>query len=151
MNLTINRRKTYTSGSQVTDLFNRSNKGNCAACHPSSSDDPATSPLFTDFSYDNLGVPANPASPFLNQDPQFNPDGSSFVGLGIGGVLGDAAEYGKFKVPTLRNIAVTAPYMHNGIFTTLEHVVHFYNTRVQMALCRKSPTMSTWMSWATWA
>ena len=36
---------------------------------------------------------------------------------------------GKMKVPTLRNIAITSPYMHNGVFTTLEEVVHFYNTR----------------------
>jgi len=38
-------------------------------------------------------------------------------------------ENGKFRVPTLRNVAVTAPYMHNGIFKTLRLVVAFYNTR----------------------
>ncbi len=40
-----------------------------------------------------------------------------------------ASEYGKFKVPTVRNVEVTAPYMHNGYFSSLRAVVDFYNTR----------------------
>ena len=43
--------------------------------------------------------------------------------------LRDPEEYGKFRVPTLRNIALTAPYGHNGYFKTLEEIVHFYNVR----------------------
>jgi cytochrome c peroxidase len=111
------------------DLFNRADKGNCAACHPSTSDSPETPILFTDFSYDNLGVPANPDSPFLTQDPEFNPDGVTFVDFGLGGELGDITENGKFKVPTLRNIALTGPYMHNGVYNTLEQVLDFYSDR----------------------
>jgi len=111
------------------DLFNREDKGNCAACHPSISDDPAIPALFTDFSYDNLGVPANPNSPFLSQDPEFNPDGVGFVDFGLGSVLSNVAENGKFKVPSLRNINLTAPYMHNGVFDTLEEVLNFYSER----------------------
>ena len=49
--------------------------------------------------------------------------------LGLGAFLGDSAEFGKFRVPTLRNIALTAPYGHNGYFKTLEEIVHFYNVR----------------------
>ena len=79
--------------------------------------------------YDNLGVPKNPDNPFYTLSPEHNPDGANWVDLGLGGVLGDAAENGKFKVPTLRNIANTAPYMHNGVLGSLEQVVHFYNTR----------------------
>ena len=111
------------------DLFNRADKGNCAACHPSTGDSPETPALFTDFSYDNLGVPANPDSSFLTQDPEFNPDGVAFVDFGLGGELGEIAENGKFKVPTLRNIALTGPYMHNGVFKTLEQVLDFYSDR----------------------
>jgi len=73
------------------DLFNRVDKGNCAACHPSTGNSPETPPLFTDFSYDNLGVPANPDSPFLTQALEHNPDGTSFVDFGLGGELGDVA------------------------------------------------------------
>jgi cytochrome c peroxidase len=51
------------------------------------------------------------------------------VDLGIGGVVKKPEENGKFRVPTLRNVAVTTPYMHNGIFKTLRQVVLFYNTR----------------------
>lgn len=58
-----------------------------------------------------------------------NPDGINFIDLGLGGVLADPARNGEFRVPTLRNIANTAPYMHNGIFNTLSEVVNFYNRR----------------------
>ncbi|MDH5633306.1 MAG: c-type cytochrome [Gammaproteobacteria bacterium] len=109
-------------------LFEDEKKGNCAACHPSRPDNGAA-PLFTDFSYDNLGVPANPASPFYTQDPQFNADGKRYIDTGLGKILNDATGNGKFKVPTLRNIALTAPYMHNGVFGSLREVVEFYNAR----------------------
>lgn len=110
-------------------LFNDPAKGNCAACHPSAVSEDGQPPLFTDFTYDNIGIPRNPRSRFYTQEPRFNPDGQAYVDLGLGGALGDPAEYGKFKVGSLRNIAVTGPYMHNGFFTNLEDVVHFYNTR----------------------
>jgi cytochrome c peroxidase len=43
--------------------------------------------------------------------------------------LNDANENGKFRTPTLRNVALTVPYMHNGVFNTLTEVVDFYNRR----------------------
>jgi cytochrome c peroxidase len=110
-------------------LFDDPDKGNCAACHPSRPGPDGSPPLFTDFTYDNLGVPRNPANPFLYMAEEFNPDGADFVDLGLGGILGEPAENGKFRVPTLRNMAATAPYLHNGIFNTLREVVVFYNTR----------------------
>ena len=85
--------------------------------------------LFTNFRYFNIGVPANPDSPFLNLDSTLNPDGQAFIDLGLGAVVNDDAENGKFRVPTLRNVGITAPYMHNGVFNTLQEVVDFYNTR----------------------
>jgi cytochrome c peroxidase len=101
-------------------LYNDVNKGNCAACHPSTTIDNSP-PLFTDFTYDNLGVPKNPVI--------LAKKGQDFVDFGLGAIINDVNEKGKFKVPTLRNIDKTAPYFHNGIFKTLREVVNFYNTR----------------------
>lgn len=110
-------------------LFVAESKGNCAACHPHTPLEDGTPALFTDFTYDNLGAPPNPENPFLLLAPEYNPDGLSYRDLGLGAVLGDPGEYGKFRVPTLRNAAVTSPYMHNGVFKSLYQVVSFYNTR----------------------
>jgi cytochrome c peroxidase len=64
--------------------------------------------------------------------PAINNNGLEFpfVDLGLGGVTGNPADNGKFKVPSLRNIALTGPYMHDGRFATLEQVVEFYNSGV---------------------
>ncbi len=117
------------------ELFEREDKGNCAACHPSQPAEDGTPPLFTDFTYDNLGVPKNPHNPFYKLNKASNPDGKKFVDRGLGGFVGLASEDGKFKVPTLRNIALTAPYMHNGYFMTLKGVVDFYNSRDAKPAC----------------
>lgn len=109
-------------------LFENPSKGNCASCHPSQPAADGTPPLFTDFTYDNLGIPKNLQNPFYNQ-PQFNPDGSAFVDRGLGATLSDPSLDGAFKVPTLRNLSKTGPYTHAGYFTTLKSLVHFYNTR----------------------
>lgn len=103
------------------DIFNDTLKGKCAACHPSTPDPLTQAILFTDFTYDNLGVPANPE--LIELDSAYQPD------LGLGATIKQAKENGKFKVPTLRNIANTAPYFHNGVFKTLEEVLDFYNSR----------------------
>ena len=97
-------------------LFNNPNKGNCAACHSTASHDGVTPPLFTDFTYENLGLPANILIPV-------GPD------LGLGGFLNNSAQNGKFKVPTLRNVYRTPPYGHNGYFATLYEVVDYFNSR----------------------
>ena len=110
-------------------LFESEKKGRCAECHPSRPGPNQEPPLFTDFTYDNLGVPKNPENPYYYLLKSLNPDGTKFVDLGLGGVVKKPEENGKFRVPTLRNVAVTAPYMHNGIFKTLRQVVVFYNTR----------------------
>lgn len=122
-------------------LFEDEKKGNCAACHPSQRGPDGAPPLFTDFTYDNLGVPRNPDNPFYKLPPELNPAGERFVDLGLGGALNKRAEDGKFKVPTLRNIALTAPYMHNGYFRTLRGSVVFYNDRDTKPRCA-----SDWVS-----
>jgi len=110
-------------------IFEDEKKGNCAACHPSQPGADGAPPLFTDYTYDNLGVPKNPENPFYLLPPDLNPAGKDFVDSGLGKTLKDPSHNGKFRVPTLRNIAVTGPYMHNGVFKTLFSVVAFYNTR----------------------
>lgn len=116
------------------DLFNAEDKGNCAACHPSEVDQGKV--LFTDFTYDNLGAPANPNNPFNTLDKSLNPDGKYFIDKGLGSGENKAvakkdlaAQVGKFRVPSLRNVAITPPYNHNGVFATLKEVIDFYNSR----------------------
>ena len=121
-------------------LFEREDKGNCAACHPSKPGPNGEAPLFTDFSYDNLGVPRNPDNPFYRLPAKYNPAGELYVDRGLGGALKKASEDGKFKVPTLRNIAITGPYMHNGYFKTLEGLTAFYNDRDVRPQCASNMT-----------
>ena len=125
-------------------LFTIRQKGNCAQCHTVdvASRDPQKS-LFTDFSYRALGLPRSMRIP-KNADP-------AFIDLGlcervpVAGVkpaadikpqvtaakppVTDPAACGLFKTPTLRNITITAPYMHNGFFDSLRDAVAFYATR----------------------
>jgi len=113
-------------------LFEAEDKGNCAACHPSQIGEKGELPLFTDFSYDNLGVPKQSHLPFYAMSKKINPTGKNYVDVGLAenpNIKDAQAQLGKFKVPTLRNIAKTAPYMHNGVFLTLKESVDFYNTR----------------------
>jgi cytochrome c peroxidase len=58
-----------------------------------------------------------------------NPLGTQYIDFGLGEVTNEVAQRGKFRVPTLRNSAVSAPYFHNGSMNTLEEVIHFYNKR----------------------
>ncbi len=101
-------------------LFTDSSKTKCNLCHLSVPTTYASTNkiLFTDFSYDNIGLPKNPLQAGMPVDS----------GLAIF-ERRNPLEVGRFKTPTLRNIAITAPYMHSGIFTTLEEVLDFYNVR----------------------
>jgi cytochrome c peroxidase len=125
---------------QGLNLFN--GKGRCAKCHVSKPGKNGEPPLFTDFSYDNLGLPKNPENPFY-LNTEFNPEGMNWVDPGLGGFLKAAGfpekvyekEWGKHKVPTLRNVDrrptpdFVKAYGHNGYFKSLKDIVHFYNTR----------------------
>jgi cytochrome c peroxidase len=122
-------------------------KGKCVNCHsmtynPDPERFPELKPLFTNFGYQNVGAPPNPDNPYYNLPKGFNPLGKNYVDLALGAVLagrGDPnadvtnasaqKQNGKFKIPSLRNVAVTAPYEHNGVFKTLKDVVRFNNTR----------------------
>jgi cytochrome c peroxidase len=105
-------------------LFTIAQKGNCAVCHTLNPDsrDPRDS-LFTDFGFHALGVPRNPD---LAKEGQFD---LGHCAVQPGGPAANARWCGWFKTPTLRNVALTAPYMHNGRFATLREAVAFYATR----------------------
>jgi len=94
------------------ELFIDRNRANCVSCHS------IENKLFTDYTYANIGLPSN----------KDLPDGIDYGVSQTGFILGKQYT-GQFKVPSLRNVGVTAPYMHNGLFKDLKTVVHFYNTR----------------------
>lgn len=139
-------------------------KGKCARCHAVTAGGEKS--LFTDFTYDNLGIPKNPENPFYTQS-EFNPLGYNWIDLGLGGFLESrldyqryaSANYGKQKVPTLRNVdkwdAVALgrkvkAYSHNGYFKSLESIVHFYNTRDVKPVCPGDYTEAQALAASCW-
>lgn len=91
----------------------------CDGCHTMKYTIPTTTDtvdIFTSYSYANIGLPANPIVPLIEPDK----------GLGYT-IVDDSAQLGKFKIPTLRNVAATAPYGHNGYFPTLKSIIEFKN------------------------
>ena len=105
---------------QGLHLFEDPTKGNCSACHISTPSADGTPALFTDFTYDNIGIPKNPNNPFYTLPAEYNPDGSAVVDIGLGKTTGDPDTNGQFKVGTLRDISLTGPYGHSGYFDTLQ-------------------------------
>ena len=118
--------------------------GKCKLCHIAG----GQHALFTDFTFDNLGVPKNPENPFYD-NLEFNPLVDLWVDTGLGGFLKAVGypeevyslEWGKHKVPTLRNVDLRSfpgfvkAYAHNGYFKSLEGIVNFYNTRDVKPVC----------------
>ena len=86
------------------NVFMDENRGDCFHCHGNE-----FNPLWTNNGFHNNGLD------------------SSFEDLGLGGFTGDPLDYGKFKSPSLRNLAYTAPYMHDGRFATLDEVINHYS------------------------
>jgi cytochrome c peroxidase len=153
----------FTSQEQAGyDLFR--GKAQCNTCHRDGG--PGEDPLFTDFTASNIGVPTNPRLPYLAETQPdtlgyiANPVGSSFVDGGVGSFLtkghplsqpsiADARwvkfapeNQARFQVPTLRNVdkrpypTFVKAYGHNGYFTSLKSIVHFYNTRDVLSRCQ---------------
>jgi cytochrome c peroxidase len=105
------------------EAFNDPDKGNCAACHLDQPTPDGRPPLFTDFQYEALGAPRNPAIP-ANRDP-------AYYDLGICGPyrtdLHRETRYcGMFLTPSLRNAATRHVFFHNGVFHTLQQVLDWY-------------------------
>lgn len=111
-----------SKAAQGKALFFSQQFTNCATCHQLRANSNPQE-LFTNFEYHNIGVPSNTADRTL-----YGLD-TSFIDNGLldNELVTDAAHKGKFKVPTLRNVAVTAPYMHNGVFKELSTVIKFYD------------------------
>jgi len=86
------------------NVFMDETRGDCFHCHGSDNN-----PLWTDNQFHNNGLD------------------ETFTDLGLGTVTGDPNDNGKFKSPSLRNLAFTAPYMHDGRFATLEEVINHYS------------------------
>jgi cytochrome c peroxidase len=144
------------------DLFR--SKAQCNACHRDGG--PGEEPLFTDFTAANIGTPANPRLPFYQEavpDAQgyvSNPQGRSFVDVGVSGFLESgfllsrpsgvdgqwlklaSGNVARMQTPTLRNVdkrpypTFVKSYGHNGYFTSLKEIVHFYNTRDTLPRCK---------------
>lgn len=91
------------------NVFSREDKGGCFHCHGND-----RSPFFTDFRFHNNGLDSLPFD------------------KGLGAVTNDPNDNGLFKTPSLRNLAFTAPYMHDGRFSTLEEVIEHYNNDVKV-------------------
>lgn len=101
-------------------LFFSNNNTNCSTCHKlKREDDPRE--IFTNFEYRNIGIPENTA---LREQ---NGVTAKDLGLYQNPAAKTDENKGKFKIPTLRNVAVTGPYMHNGVFKELRTVIEFYD------------------------
>ena len=114
---------------------------NCNLCHQLRVSPLAADETFANYEYHNIGVPANEAVRAANGVTGRD------LGLLANPAVTDAAAGGRFKVPTLRNVAVTGPYMHNGVFTDLRTVVLFYNKYNSLAKERQinPETGKPWM------
>lgn len=104
-------------------LFFSNQFTNCNRCHQVKTFPGSDGETFSNYQYHNLGVPTNKAVRAANGKAR------DFVDHGLleHPAVKDDKEDGKFKVPTLRNVAVTGPYMHNGVFNDLKTVVLFYD------------------------
>ena len=107
-------------------LFNDQDKANCAGCHISQPSRDGLPPLFTDFQYEALAGPRNAALADTRDARYFD--------LGVCGPvrtnIADQTQFcGMFKTPTLRNTALRHAFFHNGVFSTLQQVLDFYNFR----------------------
>ncbi|WP_373051356.1 cytochrome-c peroxidase [Thalassovita aquimarina] len=96
---------------------------NCNQCHQLLTSPVSPVETFSNYEYHNIGVPVNAEVREANGLGPGHVDRGLLENPGVD----DPAQAGKFKVPTLRNVAVTAPYMHNGVFEDLRTVILFYN------------------------
>lgn len=125
-------------------LFFSNNNTNCSSCHMLKRED-ATKETFSNYQYHNIGVPQNPELMAKNVvDPKTFIDHGLMQNPAVKG-LENAKDYdGKMKVPSLRNIAITAPYMHNGVFKELRTVVEFYDKYINKERTINPETGKPW-------
>ena len=90
-------------------------KALCATCHFIPLTSGTVPPFFAEHEKEVIGIPETAANQQLDDD------------LGFYWRFNEPLHYGMFKTPTIRNVEVTAPYMHNGVYDSLEQVMEFYN------------------------
>ena len=165
----------FTPDEETGYVLFRSAATHCNECHRDGG--PGEEPLFTDFTASNLGVPRNLSLPFYEEDTPdrfgytANASGATYVDLGVGGFLRRGPQLsaalnpnsqwekfapafdGKFKTPTLRNVDMrpqpnfVKAYMHNGYLKSLKEVVHFYNTRDALPVCKPNDASEKVACW----
>ena len=120
---------TYNPASLATtgkSLFFSGQFTNCSTCHQLQRNNHREE-TFSGYEFHNIGVPENTAARTANGSAA----GFTDLGLAANDAVADANDLsaleGKFRVPTLRNVGVTAPYMHNGVFASLDTVIRFYD------------------------
>lgn len=96
-------------------IMNDQTKGDCLHCHTTDGNALGTTTKFSNNGLDKADIPAD------------------YEDAGLGGISGKQEDMGRFRIPTLRNIALTAPYMHDGRFATLEEVLDFYSDELKMS------------------
>ena len=101
-------------------IFFSNNNNSCASCHVLKGED-EEGETFTNYEFHNIGTPENKTLRAKNGVKDLD------KGLLNNPAVKDEKQMGKYKVPTLRNVAVTAPYMHNGVFSDLKTVIEFYD------------------------
>lgn len=123
------------------DLFFAADGAGCSRCHSSAGITGSRHDAFTNFRFYNLGVPENATVRRLNGSDAQRVD----HGLMQNPVANDPAFDGAFKVPTLRNVAVTGPYMHNGMFEDLRTAILFHLRFSDSSIAKINPeTGAVW-------
>lgn len=125
-------------------LFFSNQFTNCRTCHQLNVLAGGERETFSNYEFHNIGVPENKALRTANGARPGHVDFGLFENPAV---KGDPAQKGKFKTPTLRNVAVTGPYMHNGVFTDLRTVILFYN-KYNSKASRRQINPETGMVWA---
>lgn len=135
---------TFTDEEELGRVLFFSNQfTNCSKCHQLKPLGGAAGETFSNYEFHNIGVPANAELRAVNGVPTGHVDGGLLENAAVGG---DPAQKGKFKTPTLRNVAVTGPYMHNGVFKDLRTVILFYN-KYNAKAARRQVNPETGKAW----
>lgn len=124
-------------------LFFSTQFTNCHLCHQLHRLPGSAGETFSNYEFHNIGVPVNRAVRAKNGQPEGHVD----IGLAANPAVKDPTQAGRFKTPTLRNVAITGPYMHNGVFKDLRSVILFYN-KYNSRSPRRQIDPETGVAWA---
>ncbi|SFV88004.1 Cytochrome c551 peroxidase [hydrothermal vent metagenome] len=119
-------------------LFFSNNNTNCTTCHQLKKRTDSKGETFSNYEYHNIGVPINTAVRAKNGISEID------HGLLNNPQIKNLKHDGKFKTPSLRNVAITAPYMHNGVFKKLSTVIEFYDKYINKNRTINPETKQPW-------